>query len=164
MIYLIVIIHQIELSIKDFFLTENYKQVLLARFRNKTHIARTFRMELSFDEKDRGIITMPYNPDLDHGERGIHGGIVATLLDTVGWFTCALAHGGPVITTEMSLYFLQKAASTELKARGDILNLGRKQVICKMQCWDEEGILISYGTGTFLIISSIDKLNEKKKI
>jgi len=139
-------------------LPENYKQVLLERFRNKTHIARTFCMVLSFDEKDRAIITLPYNPNLDHGVGGIHGGIVATLLDTVGWFTCALAHGGPVITTEMSLHFLHKAVATELKARGDILNLGRKQVIAKMLCWDEKGIRISYGTGTFLIISSMDKL------
>jgi len=115
-------------------------------------------MELSFDEKDRAIITLPYNPNLDHGEGAIHYEIVATLLDTVGWFTCALAHGGPVITTEMSLHFLHKAVATELKARGDILNLGRKQVIAKMQVWDENGIRISYGTGTFLIISSINKL------
>jgi len=139
-------------------LPENYKQILLERFKNKTHIARTFCMELSYDEKDRAIITLPYNPNLDHGVGGIHGGIVATLLDTVGWFTCALAHGGPVITTEMSIHFLHKAVETELKARGDILNLGRKQVIAKMQCWDEKGIRISYGTGTFLIISSMDKL------
>jgi len=139
-------------------LPENYKQVLLERFRTKTHIARTFNMELSFDEKNRAIITLPYNPNLDHGEGAIHGGIAATLLDTVGWFTCALAHGGPVITTEMSLHFLHKAVATELKARGDILNLGRKQIIAKMQCWDEKGIRISYATGTFLIISSIGKL------
>jgi len=38
----------------------------------------------------------------------------------------------------MSLHFLHKAVATELKARGDILNLGRKQIIAKMQCWDEK--------------------------
>lgn len=128
------------------------KQILLKLFNQNARIAQTFGMKLSYGENDRAIITLPYNPDLDHAGNGIHGGVIGTLLDNAGWFTCALAHKGFVITSEISFHLLRPAIKTELQAQGEIIKIGKRQIIAEMRCWNEIGKLIAHGTGTFLSI------------
>ena len=61
----------------------------LADMANGAPILRTFGMTLHYDDKGRACIDLPYNPGLDHALAGIHGGVMGTMLDTVGWFTAA---------------------------------------------------------------------------
>jgi len=63
------------------------RQVELVRKFSDSPIGRHFGMSLSYDEQGRAHVRLPYNPDLDHALGGIHGGIMATLLDTAagGW-------------------------------------------------------------------------------
>lgn len=63
---------------------------LEAMFNDGAHISATFGMRLVFDGEYRGVVTLPYNPGLDHAQRGIHGGVYMTLLDTAAWFTSAV--------------------------------------------------------------------------
>jgi uncharacterized protein (TIGR00369 family) len=128
------------------------KPILLKLFNQNARIAQTFGMKLSYGENDRAIITLPYNPDLDHAGNGIHGGVIGTLLDNAGWFTCALAHKGFVVTSEISFHLLRPAIKTELQAQGAIIKIGKRQIIAEMRCWNEIGNLIAHGTGTFLSI------------
>ena len=92
------------------------KEKLLELFNQRAPIAKTFGMKLSFDVDDRANISLPYNPDLDHALGGVHGGVIATLLDNAGWFSCALAHEGSgwVVTSEMSLHLFQPVKKSDL--------------------------------------------------
>jgi len=47
-------------------------------------IARYFGMTLSYTEEGNAVVDLPYNPDLDHGGGGIHGGVYAAMLDSAG--------------------------------------------------------------------------------
>ncbi|HUU02231.1 MAG TPA: PaaI family thioesterase [Myxococcota bacterium] len=133
------------------------KQSLLHLFNDVARIAKTFGMRLSFDEQDRAVLTLPYNPALDHALDGIHGGIIATMLDNAGWFTSALVHDGDgwMATTEMSFHLLRPAAKTELTARGEILKRGKRQDVVQMSCRDAQGNLVAHGTGTFVLLDKI---------
>ena len=131
-----------------------YKQFFLNLFNEKARIAQNFGMTLSYDETNRGIITLPYNSLLDHAGDGIHGGVIATVLDNAGWFTCALNHNGFVVTTEISFHLLRPVEKTKIWARGEIIRMGKRQVIAEMRCWDEENNLIAHAIGTYIYFES----------
>jgi len=134
----------------------NFRSILIESFNKYPPIVKTFGMELSIDEDDNAIITLPYNPNLDHGEGAIHGGAIATILDNAGFFTSALATNEIVTTSEISFHLLRPAKKVKLIAKGKLLKVGKTLVITEMDCKDENGILIAHATGTYL------RLNRKK--
>ncbi len=133
------------------------KEKLVTLFQAEAKLASTFGMQLSFDEKNRAIVRLPYNPKLDHALGGIHGGVIATLLDNAGWFTCAVAHEGDgwVATSEMSFHLLKPVKRDEIHARGEIIKAGRRQDIIEMRCYDSRGDLVAHGTGTFIYLDHL---------
>jgi uncharacterized protein (TIGR00369 family) len=135
----------------------NRKEKLLELFNQRAPIARTFGMKLSYDVDDRANISLPYNPDLDHAMGGVHGGIIATLLDNAGWFTCALAHAGQgwVATSEMSMHLFHPAQKTDLLARGRILKAGKRQDVADMRCWDQDNNLVAHATATYIYLEKV---------
>jgi uncharacterized protein (TIGR00369 family) len=127
------------------------KEMLLELFNEKAPIADCFGMKLSYDDKDRANIALSYNPDLDHAGGAVHGGVIATLLDNAGWFTCAMCCKCMVLTSEISVHFLRPAVETGLRAQGEMLKKSRRQAVAQMHCWDEAEALVAHGTGTFLL-------------
>jgi uncharacterized protein (TIGR00369 family) len=125
-------------------------EILRKMFHTIAPIVKYFGMKLDFDENDQAIIKLPYNPNLDHGEGAIHGGVIATLLDNAGFFTSALANEGIVTTSEMSFHLLRPARKTQLIAKGKVLKLGRRQIVAEMYCYDKNDQLIAHATGTYL--------------
>lgn len=130
---------------------------LLHLFNKVAPIARTFGMVLSYDDEGRAIVDLPYNPDLDHALRGVHGGVYATLLDTAGWFTAAAAHDVSfwMATTEMSIHFLAPVQRTALRAVGQLIRQGRRQDVTEMRLYDGDDRLVGHATGTFVLLPSI---------
>jgi uncharacterized protein (TIGR00369 family) len=131
--------------------TDRTRREFLERlFNQRAPIARTFGMSLAYDAQGRALIDLPYNPDLDHAGEGVHGGVIMTMLDNAGWFTCALANeSGLVVTSELSTRILRPAARTALKARGEMIKAGRRQNVAEMYCWDERENLVAHAVGTF---------------
>ncbi|MFX0070869.1 MAG: PaaI family thioesterase [Candidatus Hermodarchaeota archaeon] len=143
-------------------MSTNYKQFFSNLFNEKARIAQNFGMKLTYNEENQAIITLPYNPLLDHAGDGIHGGVIATVLDNAGWFTIALARNGFVVTSEMSFHLLRPAANTEIWARGKIIRMGKRQAVAEMQCWDDNENLIAHSIGTYLYFEN--KLTQKLQI
>jgi len=135
---------------RNIIMEKERKENLLALFNENARIAKTFGMRLSYDESGRAHIYLPYNPALNHAGNGIHGGVIATMLDTAGWFTCALVNGSMlVLTAELSVHLFRFAANTSLVARGELLKAGKRQHVAEMRCWDEDNRLIAHAIGTF---------------
>ena len=130
---------------------------LLHLFNKVAPIARTFGMVLSYDEEDRAIVDLPYNPALDHALGGVHGGVYATLLDTAGWFTAAAAHDIScwLATTEMSVHLLAPVQRTSLRAVGQLIRQGRRQDVAEMRLYDGSDRLVGHATGTFVLLPNI---------
>ncbi|MHB8765869.1 MAG: PaaI family thioesterase [Deferrisomatales bacterium] len=130
---------------------------LLRMFNEIAPIAKTFGMRLSFTDDDRAVVDLPFNPGLDHAQAGIHGGVYATLLDTAGWFTAAVAHGDSswIATSEMSIHFLQPSARVDLRAEGRMIKRGKRQDVVEMLLYDGAGDLVGHGTGTMMVLPHI---------
>ena len=136
--------------------TERIKE-LLRLFNEVAPIARYFGMKLSFTDEGNAIITLPYNPSLDHAFGGIHGGVYATMLDSAGWFAAAAAHEMScwVATSEMSIHFLLPAEHTSLRAVGQLLKPGKRQDIVEMYLYDGQEHLVGHAIGTFVVLPDI---------
>jgi len=126
------------------------KRELLELF-STSRIEKYFGTTLSFDNKGHVHIDLPYNPNLDQ-PRGIHGGVVATLLDTAGFFAAAAVSKSILLTTsELSIHYLNPALECDLHAEGWVLKAGKRISIAEMRVSEPNGGVIAIGTGTFVV-------------
>ena len=130
---------------------------LLDLFNERAPIARTFGMRLSYTDEGNAVIDLPYNPDLDHAQGGVHGGVYATILDTASWFTAAAAHDVScwVATSEMTVHFLRPAERTALRAVGQMIKSGKRQDIAEARLYDGQSRLIGHAVATFIVLPSV---------
>ncbi len=130
---------------------------LLHLFNDMAPIARTFGMRLAYDDKGQAIVSLPYNPALDHPMGGVHGGVYATLLDSAGWYTAAAAHDVAcwLTTSEMSVHFLAAVQQTSLRAVGKLIKRGKRQDVVEVHLYDGEGHLVGHATGTFVLLTNL---------
>ena len=133
------------------------RQELVRVFNEVAPIARYFGMKLSYTEECDAVITLPYNPNLDHPMGGVHGGVYATMLDCAGWFTAAAARDVPcwIATAEMSIHFLLPVKQTSLRAIGRLLKPGKRQDIVEMHLYDGQDQLVGHAIGTFIVLPEI---------
>ena len=115
-------------------------------------IEKHFGTTLSFDNEGHVHINLPYNPNLDQ-PHGIHGGVVATLLDTAGFFAAAAVSKSVLLTTsELSIHFLNPALACDLHAEGWVLKAGKRNYVVEMRVSEPNGGIIAVGTGTFVVL------------
>lgn len=127
------------------------QQELLELF-STGRIRKYFGTTLSFDELGHAHVNLPYNPNLDQ-PCGIHGGIIATLLDTAGWFAAAAQSKTILVTTsELSIHFLNPAQECALHAEGWVIKAGKRTLIGEMRVSKSDGEVVAIGTGTFVVI------------
>lgn len=115
-------------------------------------IEKYFGTTLSFDDKGHAHVDLPYNPNLDQ-PCGIHGGVVATLLDTAGFFAAAAVSRSVLLTTsELSIHFLSPALACDLNAEGWVIKAGKRISIAEMRVSEPNGGVIAIGIGTFVVL------------
>ncbi len=120
-------------------------------------IARALGFRMS--EVEAGRVVFCYEPVFDHYNPlgSIHGGIAATLLDSV--MGCAihstLKAGSGFTTLEIKVNYVR--AMTEktglVKAEGKIINVGSRIATAEGRLVDGAGRLLAHGTTTCLILS-----------
>jgi uncharacterized protein (TIGR00369 family) len=109
---------------------------------------------------DPGTVTMALLPQASHANPmgTMHGGILATLLDSV--MTCAvfttLPAGRSCTTLEIKVNFLRPVtpASGELTAIGQIVQSGRRTAVAEARVTDAAGKLCATASTTCLILDS----------
>lgn len=130
-------------------------------FREKSPITSFFGMELSFTDGGSAVVDLPYNPNLDHGFGGIHGGVYATLMDTAGWYTAVATQDEDcwVATAELSMHLLEPVKQTSLRAVGRLIKSGKRQNIVEVFLYDANQRLVGHATGTFMILPHLTFLS-----
>ena len=85
---------------------------------------------------------------------GAHGGLLATLVDTACFFPHPLLPSGRRVTTSnLNVNFLRPVAAGEhLRARSELLHLGRRTANLTVQVVNEEERLVAHGTATLMIL------------
>lgn len=111
------------------------------------------------DEVEAGRVTFGYKPVLDHYNPigSVHGGIAATLLDSV--MGCSihtmLKAGTGYTTVEIKINYVRAMTdgTGEVRAEGKVINLGSRIATAEGRLTDASGKLLAHGTTTCLVFA-----------
>ncbi|SKA32475.1 uncharacterized domain 1-containing protein [Enhydrobacter aerosaccus] len=118
-------------------------------------IARTLGFGIS--EVEAGRVVFGYEPVADHYNPlgSIHGGIAATLLDSVMGFSVhtTLKAGSSYTTVEIKINYVRAMTPNtgKVRAEGKIINVGSRIATAEGRLTDSTGRLLAHGTTTCLI-------------
>ncbi|HVP67306.1 MAG TPA: PaaI family thioesterase [Anaeromyxobacteraceae bacterium] len=85
---------------------------------------------------------------------GAHGGLIATLVDTVSFFPRPLVPSGlRLTTTSLTVAYIRPAkVGDHLIARSELLHLGRRTASVAARVTDGSGRLVAHGTATLMVL------------
>lgn len=119
-------------------------------------IRRLLGMRFEEVEHGRIVISLDTRPDFANPLGTVHGGIAATLLDSV--MGCAvhttLPAGVGYTTLELKVNYIRSARTDgqTLTATGTVIHAGRRTATAEGQVLDERGKLIAHATTTCIIL------------
>jgi acyl-CoA thioesterase len=85
---------------------------------------------------------------------GAHGGLIATLVDTVSFFARPLLPSGlEVTTTQLNVSFVRPAAvGDRLVSRCELVHLGRRTASLTVRVTRGDGALVAHGTVGLMVM------------
>jgi uncharacterized protein (TIGR00369 family) len=110
-------------------------------------------------EVERGRVLFTYTPVSDHYNPlgTVHGGIAATLLDSVMGCavhtTLAAAIGYTTLEIKVNYVRAMTDKTGPVNVEGKVINVGRRVATAEGRLLDQEGRLLAHGTTTCLIFS-----------
>jgi uncharacterized protein (TIGR00369 family) len=102
-------------------------------------------------EAGRLVMTMEFRPELErvHSSGHLHGGVIATLVDTAACIALSLRGGDPPPTANFRVDFLRVACSRHLRAIATVRRAGRALGVVDVEVVDELDEPIALGRATF---------------
>ena len=82
--------------------------------------------------------------------RSVHGGVLAALVDLAADQAIAAKLGHALPTIDLRADFHRPALPGRLKARGEVIKLGRTVVTADARVFDEAGALVASGRAVYL--------------
>ena len=103
---------------------------------------RSALMEVVVDDRHRNYLG------------GVHGGLIATLVDTACFFPKPLLPSGQAATTlDLNVSYVRAAVVGDcLSARAELLHLGRRTASLAVRITDQQQRLVAHGTATLLLL------------
>jgi len=111
-------------------------------------VARRMGIELAALKPDKVVLRLPFSPDNITVGTIVHGGVIATLIDTAA---IAVSVAGLVeppkgtATSTLTVTYLAPADNTALTAEALILRRGKRQTVEEVVVRDEAGTLVAKG-------------------
>jgi uncharacterized protein (TIGR00369 family) len=117
-------------------------------------IAQLIGFDLTRVEPGEVDATLATRADMTNPMGTVHGGIAATLLDTV--MGCAvqtvLDEGEGYTTTDLHVHYVRAVApGATLTATGTVLHRGRRLATAEGRLTDERGRLVAHGTTSCMV-------------
>ncbi|HWO63425.1 MAG TPA: PaaI family thioesterase [Umezawaea sp.] len=120
------------------------------------HIGRLLGMRFDEVEEGRVVMSLVTRPDFTNPLGTVHGGIAATLLDSV--MGCAvhstLAPGVGYTTLELKVNYIRSVRTDgrRLIGEGKVVHAGRRTATAEGRIVDERGALVAHATTTCLVL------------
>lgn len=121
---------------------------------NQIALLQTLDIQLTDIAPSHAIMQVTIGPKHLNYFGGGHGGLIATLVDTVCFFPAPLLPAGRVVTTSnLNIHYLRPAVlGDRLSARADLLHLGRRTASLRVTVENQRGQLIAHGTATLQVL------------
>jgi uncharacterized protein (TIGR00369 family) len=101
-------------------------------------------------EPDRAVLELPFDERLATLGEVIHGGAIATLIDTAGmaaaWADDERPESFRGSTVSMNVDYLAAAAGTDLRAGARVVRRGRTLCFCEVEVTDADDVTVARGS------------------
>jgi uncharacterized protein (TIGR00369 family) len=104
---------------------------------------------------DSSLVTMDLETKHHHPFGYVHGGIIATIIDTAAFWAVYYSledETAGLISIDLKLNFLAPVSFGRLDARGRKIKLGGRLGYSSVEVVDEDGVLIAHGTSTLMVL------------
>ncbi|WP_413300467.1 PaaI family thioesterase [Bacillus sp. 1P10SD] len=108
--------------------------------------------ELINDQEDEILLKLWLKEELLNTNKTVHGGVHASMLDTVNSIVLQTIYQTPVAAMNLDVHYFSPANSGHLLAKANILQQGYKLATIEAEIVDEYQQLIAKGTGIYRII------------
>lgn len=106
---------------------------------NRQGLMKTLGATLESVEQGRVTITVPFQASLTQQNGCFHAGVMTSILDSACGYAAltAVAEDNEVLTVEFKINFLKPAMASQLIAIGQVIQSGKRLVICEGTVYDE---------------------------
>lgn len=129
------------------------RQQRLERLFASSPVQRTLGTTLRYDDSGDAIVRFPVNGAYENALGSTHGGIVATLIDTAGWFAAAACYDAWIVTVDLHVQLLAPAMGGPIEATGHVMRSGARLAMTRMVVRTADGVEVAIGQGTFSVTS-----------
>jgi uncharacterized protein (TIGR00369 family) len=128
---------------------KDFEKLLKARLRDAP-ISHFIGHRLTVCKDGCAEVRLPYRAEFQQSYGVIHGGIVATVADTAGFFAAASASPERMVTTvEFKINLLSGAREEDLRGVGRVIRNGRHLIVCEMTVYGRRRRKIALALGTY---------------
>jgi uncharacterized protein (TIGR00369 family) len=109
-------------------------------------------MTLESADESGVVFRMPTRPEIlgSPSTGALHGGVVATLIDTAASYAVMARTGRSIATVDMRVDYHRPALSPEYRVEGSIVRLGRTMATADARVYDDKGALVASGRAVLM--------------
>lgn len=106
-----------------------------------------FRIDEASADQGRAVVTAVMRPEFLQHQYMVHGGVMSSLIDSVGAWAFALKYQESVRTINLSVQYLSpvEAGFSSLEAEAQIVRAGRRIIIAEAAVRSPSGIEVARG-------------------
>ncbi len=148
--------------------SQSLSEEIIGFFQNSMPFGQLVGLDINRLECGKVEIVVAWNDQLmgNPFHKILHGGVTATMLDTVGGLTAILyavnnkdfsskddflSKLRNLGTIDMRVDYLRPGKGKQFIATAEVIRKGNKVAVCRMELHNEEGTHIAFGTGTYLV-------------
>ena len=115
--------------------------------------ARLLGLELTATERGTAVLSLAVRPELTRMEGIMHGGALASLVDTASAFAVLslLAPTEQTVTVDLTLHFLRPVRAGRVAAHARVLRAGRRLVTVAVEVKDDAEELVATALTTYAV-------------
>jgi uncharacterized protein (TIGR00369 family) len=120
---------------------------------DRTYFPSLVGLVLEEVRQDYARMRLPFRPELEQPAGAIHGGVIATMIDTVVVPAVGAYYERmpPMLTIDMQVRYLGAAREADLVAEGWVVRRGRVVVFCQSEVRTVAGDLVAEGWTTYRV-------------
>lgn len=117
--------------------------------------AHLLGIEIVSLERGEATLSLPLRPDLMRMAGILHGGALASLVDTASAFATltVLESGAQTVTVDLTLHFLRPVSQGRVEAHARVLRAGRRVVTVSIEATNADGKIVATALTTYLRVA-----------
>ncbi|MED4781436.1 PaaI family thioesterase [Brevibacillus choshinensis] len=130
------------------------KSIRQRRERKSAFLSGFLGLQGEFVDERTYRFDIPLTVFMHNSGGAVHGGILATLIDSVmgSLINRSLPPEEYAVTTELKINYLRPGKGEKLRAEATFLHRGQTLVVMEGSVYDDRNKRIAHGTGTFIVL------------